>query len=144
MRAVVQRVSKASVKVADEIINEIGTGYLIYLGISKDDNIETCNKLINKICNLRIFSDSNDKLNLDINTVGGEILLISQFTLYGDVKNSNRPSFTEAMPSGDSHKLYEYMLDKFNERIKTKGGAFGAHMEVESVNNGPVTILIEY
>lgn len=144
MKAVVQRVSSASVSVRGEMVNKIDNGLLVYLGITHTDDILTANKMVKKISNLRIFEDENNKLNLSINEVGGNILLISQFTLYGDVRKSNRPSFTEAMSGNESEKLYNYVLDKLNENIVTKGGVFGAFMDIESVNKGPVTIIIEY
>src|SRR5690554_6350145 len=144
MRAVVQRVTNASVFVDNKLVNEINDGLLVYLGINHTDDIKTANKIINKIVNLRIFSDHEDKLNLNIDYVKGEILLISQFTLYGDVRKSNRPSFTEASNGEDAIKLYNYIIDELNKKVKTKGGIFGHNMDVRSTNSGPVTILIEY
>lgn len=143
MKAVVTRVSQASVEIDGEIKGEIGKGYLILLGVAPEDNEEITLKLADKICNMRVFSDENDKMNLSLSQVGGGILVISQFTLFADTK-SRRPGFTGAGKPDIAIPLYE----KFVERCKSNGfqtetGEFGADMKVSSVNDGPVTILFE-
>ncbi len=145
MRVVVQRVSQAQVSVESKIVSSIGKGYLLLIGMTHEDDIDTAKQMARKIANLRVFSDLEGKMNLSLSQVGGEILSISQFTLYGDTNNSNRPSFTKAMNYKEADKLY---LD-FNEilrkeyGINVKAGVFGEHMEVSLVNDGPVTIIIE-
>lgn len=145
MRIVVQRVNSASVFVNDKTIGQIKVGLLVFVGITQYDTIEIVNKLASKICNLRIFEDKDGKMNLNIIDIKGEILSISQFTLYGDTKKGNRPSFTKASSKEHAKPLY----DVFNKIIKdkfeiiVKKGLFGSHMVIKSVNNGPVTIIME-
>ncbi len=144
MRAVVQRVSSAAVKVNDNVVSEIDKGFLVLLGIGEGDTEKEADILSRKIANLRVFEDENDKMNLSLKDVGGEILMVSQFTLMADVKKGNRPSFTRAMSYEGSRVLYEYIMDMITkEGITTKGGVFGAHMEVSLVNDGPVTIIYD-
>ncbi len=145
MRAVIQRVKKASVKIDNEIINEIGKGLLVLLAIHKDDKKENLIKMADKIVNLRIFEDKNQKMNLSVLNSGGEILVVSQFTLYGDCKKGNRPNF---MNSASPEKAENY-YNKFIDLLKTKNlpvktGKFGAMMEVSLINNGPVTIILDF
>jgi len=144
MRAVIQRVSRGSVKIGDDYYREIGEGLVVLLGVHKDDTEQDTIKLAEKICNLRIFNDENEKLNLSINDVSGEMLIISQFTLYGDCKRGNRPSFTDSANAEKGNLLYDLFVKECkrilgDERVKT--GIFGAMMTVEIINEGPVTII---
>jgi D-tyrosyl-tRNA(Tyr) deacylase len=143
MRAVIQRVSKASVKVDQKVIGKIEKGYLIYLGIHENDTKEQVEKMSNKIHHLRVFEDENGKMNLNLTQVNGSILLISQFTLYGDTKGNNRPSFIEAARPEVANPLYELMYKQLSQFHLVEKGIFGANMKVESINDGPVTIIIE-
>lgn len=143
MRFLVQRVSKAKVTVDKKVTGEIDKGYMVLIGIKKGDTKKEADKLIKKLLNLRIFEDENGKMNLDIKKVGGSILAISQFTLYADTKKGNRPSFIEAAKPEDANNIYEYIVEKLNEEIRTEKGVFGAHMDVDFVNDGPVTIMLE-
>jgi D-aminoacyl-tRNA deacylase len=144
MRAVVQRVSRARVTVADEIVGEVGRGLLVLLGATHADSDADADYLAGKIAGLRVFEDESGKMNLDTASIGGGILVVSQFTLYGDVRRGKRPSFDEAAPPERARQLYEY----FVERIRGTGlpcqtGRFQAMMQVELVNDGPVTILLD-
>ncbi len=143
MRAVVQRVSHAQVKVNDKVVGKIQKGYLVLLGIKEGDTTKEADFLAKKLINLRIFEDENDKMNLSINDVGGEMLIVSQFTLYGDASHGNRPSFIEAARPEKANELYEYLCQKVNEEVHVEKGIFQAEMKVELLNDGPVTILIE-
>lgn len=143
MRAVVTRVSSGSVTVEGQITGQIGRGYLILLGVGPEDTPETAKKLADKICNLRIFEDENGKMNLNLAQVGGKALVVSQFTLYADTK-SRRPSFIGAAGPELANRLYEQFMEYIRENgFEVQHGVFGAHMDVESVNDGPVTILFE-
>ncbi len=143
MRIVLQRVLSASVEVDNKIIGKIGQGYLILLGVGQEDTKADCDRLAEKIVKLRIFSDENDKTNLSINDVNGEILVISQFTLYADCKK-NRPSFSNAGKPDMAEKLYNYFIEKLREKGQhVETGSFGASMKVELINNGPFTIILE-
>ena len=144
MRAVVQRVTSSSVVVDGKVIGNINKGFNVLLGICKDDTIEDLKYIKDKIINLRVFHDENDKMNLSILDIKGEILAISQFTLYGDCRKGRRPNFMEAMGGDEAKELY----DKFIEMLKESGlnietGEFGAEMKVEINNDGPVTILLD-
>jgi D-aminoacyl-tRNA deacylase len=144
MRAVVQRVSRAQVTVGGKIAGKIDRGLLVLLGVAGTDSEADADYLADKIAGLRIFEDENGKMNLDVASVGGGILVVSQFTLYGDVRRGKRPSFDAAAPPERARQLYEY----FVERIRTAGlacetGRFQEMMEVELVNDGPVTILLD-
>jgi D-aminoacyl-tRNA deacylase len=144
MRAVVQRVNRAQVAVDGEIVGQIGRGLLVLLGVTHADNKADADYLVDKIAGLRIFEDGNGKMNLDITAVSGEILVVSQFTLYGDVRRGKRPSFDAAAAPQRARQLYEY----FVERIRAAGlpcqtGRFQEMMQVELVNDGPVTILLD-
>ena len=145
MKALIQRVKKASVTINGEIYSSIGAGMLIFLGVEKTDTIQNAEKLAQKVLNLRIFEDENEKMNLSLKDVNGELLIVSQFTLYGDAKEGNRPSFIEAELPDKANELYEYFMEKCKENgiEKVEHGVFGAHMDVSLTNDGPVTILIE-
>ena len=144
MRALIQRVTSASVKVDGEIVGKIGKGFLIFLGVYEEDTEEKIEKLTKKIVNLRIFNDENDKMNLSIKEVKGEILLISQFTLCADTRKGNRPSFVSAKNPKDANVIYEKTIESIrNEGIIVEKGIFGADMKVELLNDGPVTILLD-
>ena len=144
MRALIQRVTSASVKVDEKIIGKIGKGFLIFLGVYKEDTEEKIEKLTKKIVNLRIFNDENNKMNLSIKEVKGEILLISQFTLCADTRKGNRPSFVSAKNPKDANVIYERTIESIrNEGIIVEKGIFGADMKVELLNDGPVTVLLD-
>ncbi|MCS7174454.1 D-aminoacyl-tRNA deacylase [Pseudothermotoga sp.] len=144
MRAVVQRVHNASVSVDGKLVGQINAGLLVYLGVGKNDTEKDVEWMCDKIANLRIFEDSNGKMNLSLLQVNGELLVISQFTLYGDCRRGRRPSFDEAAPPEIGEKLYEMFIEKMKQQVKrVEKGIFGAHMEVESMNDGPVTILLD-
>ena len=143
MRAVVTRVSSASVTIDGTINGQIGKGFLVLLGVGPADTEETARKLADKICHLRVFSDENDKMNLDLAAVGGSLLVVSQFTLYADTK-SRRPGFTGAAKPGVAIPLYETFMAACREHgFVVEHGEFGADMQVASVNDGPVTILFD-
>ena len=139
MRALVQRVARASVTVEGERVSEIGAGMLVLLGVHRGDADEQADKLVRKLLALRIFEDDEGRMNLSVRDVGGEILCISQFTLYGDARKGNRPSFVDAAPPEEAEPLYE----RVRSGLGAQGGRFGARMEVELVNDGPVTLLVE-
>ena len=145
MKLLVQRVSRASVEVNEKNIGKIDKGFLVFLGITHTDNEEVADYLVNKLINLRVFQDENDKMNLSLKDIEGQLLIISQFTLYADTKKSgNRPSFTDAAKPEYANKLYEYFKSKCKEKgIYTQAGEFGADMKVELLNDGPVTIMLE-
>jgi D-aminoacyl-tRNA deacylase len=137
MRALVQRVARASVTVDGERVSAIGPGLLILLGITHDDDGATCDRLADKVGALRVFADAEGRMNEPLGD--REALVVSQFTLYGDVRKGNRPSYVAAAPGDVAEPLYE----RFRARLGAQGGVFGAHMEVELVNDGPVTLLLE-
>ena len=143
MRAVVQRVSHAQVKVDGKVVGKIEKGYLVLLGVKEGDTTKEADFLANKVVNLRVFEDENDKMNLSIKDVGGEMLIVSQFTLYGDASHGNRPSFTEAARPEEANLLYEYFCEKVGQEVHVEKGVFQAEMKVELLNDGPVTILLE-
>ena len=144
MRIVVQRVSSASVTVDGEICGKIGKGYLLLLGVGEGDTEEDCRRLSDKIINLRIFSDENDKINLSLEQVGGELLVVSQFTLYADCRKGNRPNFTQAAKPDIAESLYNYFAGYCRSKGKhVETGIFGADMKVELVNDGPFTVVLE-
>ena len=143
MKLVVQRVTSAKVEVNNNIVGKIGKGYLVPLGIKKTDTKKEADYMINKLMKLRVFEDEENKMNLSIQDIDGEILLIPQFTLYGDVTHNNRPSFSNAMKPTDAKKLFEYCCNECEKKVHTQKGEFGAFMDVNLVNNGPVTIIIE-
>ena len=144
MKVVVQRVSEASVIVDKNIVGKINTGFLLLIGIHEDDGEADADWLINKILNLRIFSDENDKMNVSILEIGGEILCISQFTLLADYKKGNRPSFIKAAKPEIAIPLFNYFKKKIAEStLKIESGIFGADMKVSLINDGPVTIVLD-
>lgn len=144
MRLVVQRVKNAKVTVDNEITGQIEQGYLVLLGVAPTDTKQTADYLVQKLIKLRIFTDENDKMNLSLKDINGELLVVSQFTLYADCTGGNRPSFINAAKPDLANELYEYFMEQCRkEGIKTQHGTFGAHMEVELLNNGPVTIILE-
>lgn len=144
MRAVVQRVKRASVHVDGEEVSRIGSGFLVLVGIGSADTKEDAEYLASKIAHLRAFEDREGKMNLSLKDVGGEALIISQFTLYGDCRRGRRPSFTDAMPSEKAEGLYSCLVERMRgEGVETRAGIFSAYMEVELVNDGPVTMLID-
>jgi len=144
LRAVVQRVSQASVKVDEKIVGEINKGLLVLLGVGREDTVADLEYLVNKIVGLRIFEDENDKMNLSLLDIKGELLVVSQFTLYGDVRKGKRPSFTDSAPPEVAEEMYLKFIDKCAEMgIKTEKGIFGANMKVSLINDGPVTILLD-
>ncbi len=144
MKAVIQRVKKTSLKVDGKLISEIPFGLAVYLGVKFGDTKAQAELIAKKISKLRIFEDDNGKRNLSVSYVGGEILLISQFTLYGDCSHGNRPSFTEAERPEAANALYEYTAEKLREfGMTVKTGVFGADMKIEQFNDGPVTIIYE-
>ena len=143
MRAVVTRVSSASVAIAGETVGAIDQGYLVLLGVAPGDTGDTAHKLAEKICNLRVFEDENGKMNLNLEQVGGSILVVSQFTLFADT-SSRRPGFTGAAKPDVAVPLYEAFMARCRERgFRVEHGEFGASMQVSSVNDGPVTILFD-
>ena len=143
MRIVVQRVKNASVEVDGKITGSIDNGLLLLVGFTTGDNLEKINYMVNKVINLRIFDDNNGVMNLSVKDIGGSILSVSQFTLYGDATKGNRPSYINALKGEESIKLYEEFNKKLSEVIHTETGIFGADMKIQLVNNGPVTILID-
>ena len=144
MRFIIQRVSEASVTVEDQTIGKIQKGFLVLIGVSDSDTQETADKLIKKMIGLRIFEDENGKTNLSLADVGGELLLISQFTLYANCKKGNRPSFIEAGSPDHANALYEYIIEKCKERVDiVEQGEFGAEMKVELLNDGPFTVILD-
>lgn len=144
MKLVVQRVKKAEVKVDGNIIGKIDKGFLVLIGIKVGDTKEQADYLVKKLCNLRVFLDENDKMNLSIKDVKGKLLIVSQFTLYGDCSQGNRPSFIEAARPEEANPLYEYFCNQCElNNIEVQKGIFGADMKVELINDGPVTIIIE-
>ncbi|MGE5636492.1 MAG: D-aminoacyl-tRNA deacylase [Nocardioidaceae bacterium] len=139
MRAVVQRVSSASVSVGEEEVAAIGRGLLILLGVRRGDGEPEADRLASKLLALRVFEDEHGRMNRSVGDVGGELLCVSQFTLYGDARRGNRPSFVEAAPPEEAEPLYERVLGA----LGAEGGRFGARMAVALVNDGPVTLLLE-
>ena len=144
MRAVIQRVTNAEVKIDGKIVGKIGKGLLVLLAVHQDDTEDKIERLATKIINLRIFADEEDKMNLSVKDVGGEILVVSQFTLYGDISKGNRPSFIESAKPDKAVPYYEKFVEKIKvSGLKTATGEFGAMMEVSLINDGPVTIIID-
>lgn len=143
MRAVVTRVASADVKVDGATVGAIGKGFLVLLGVGPEDTRDTAKRMAEKVCNLRVFEDGDGRMNLDLKAVGGQILAVSQFTLYADV-SSRRPGFSNAARPELAEPLYEDFIEYCKEKgFDVQRGVFGAHMEVTSLNDGPVTILFE-
>ena len=144
MRAVVTRVREASVTVDGETVGRIGRGFLILLGITQDDTPALCRKLAEKVLGLRIFTDENDKMNLGLSDIGGSVLVVSQFTLYGDCSHGRRPNFLAAAGPDQAIPLYEQFLQECRRLgYPPEHGQFGAHMQVSSLNDGPVTMIVD-
>jgi len=144
MRAVIQRVSKASVEVSDEVVGEIGAGFLVLLGVARDDSNADADYLAEKTVNLRVFDDAEGKMNRSLLETGGAMLVVSQFTLFGDVRRGRRPSYSDAAEPTKANELYEYFVERvrsFGLRVET--GVFQAMMKVSLTNDGPVTILLD-
>lgn len=140
----IQRVSRAKVTVEEETVGEIRQGFLVLIGVGKDDDFQVADKFIRKMLGLRIFEDADGKTNLSLKDVDGELLLISQFTLYADCKKGNRPSFMHAGEPGQARELYEYIVKECQKIVPVvQQGVFGAHMHVELENDGPFTILLD-
>lgn len=145
MKLVIQRVKEAKVEVEGKIVGKIKKGFLVLLGVSEEDTKENADYLVKKLCQLRVFTDENDKMNLALKDVNGELLIVSQFTLYADTTSGNRPSFIQAAKPEKANKLYEYFCQECEKKygIHVEKGEFGASMQVSLLNDGPVTILIE-
>ena len=144
MKFVIQRVLESSVKVDGEIIGQIGKGFMVLIGVGQDDTKEIADKMVKKMVGLRIFEDENGKTNLSLADVNGELLLISQFTLYANCKKGNRPSFIESGAPDMAEDLYEYIIAKCKESVSVvERGSFGADMKVSLVNDGPFTIVLD-
>lgn len=144
MRALVQRVSSCAVRVSGREVSRIGKGLLVLLGVSRSDGQAEVEYVAKKVIHLRMFNDREGRMNLSLREVGGEIMVVSQFTLYGDARRGRRPSYTEAAPPQLAEELYEAVCEAFaRQGFKPARGVFGAHMEVELINDGPVTLLLE-
>ena len=144
MRFVIQRVSEASVTIEGKVVGSIGRGFMVLVGVAQTDTEETADKMVRKMAGLRIFEDAQGKTNLALKDVGGEILLVSQFTLYADCRHGNRPGFTTAGKPDKASALYEYVIEKTKESVpKVERGVFGADMQVALVNDGPFTIILD-
>ena len=139
VRALVQRVLAASVSVEDEVVSSIGPGLVVLLGVRRGDGAEQADRIAGKLLALRVFEDDDGRMNRSVGEVGGEVLCVSQFTLYGDTRKGNRPSFVDAAPPEEAEPLY----DRVREALGAHGGRFGARMRVELVNDGPVTLMVE-
>lgn len=144
MKFVVQRVTHASVTVDGQVLGKIDRGYMVLIGVANEDTKETADKMVKKLLGLRIFEDENGKTNLDLKTMGGALLLISQFTLYADCRKGNRPSFIRAGKPEMASEMYEYIIAKCKEQVPVvERGEFGADMKVELLNDGPFTIILD-
>jgi len=144
MKFVIQRVTEASVTVDNNIIGEISKGFLVFIGVCDDDTTEIAEKMTKKMLGLRIFEDENGKTNLDLQTVNGQLLLISQFTLYADCKKGNRPSFIKAGKPQMANELYEYIIELCKQQVNVvQQGEFGADMKISLLNDGPFTIVLD-
>ena len=144
MKMVIQRVNEASVTVGDQVVGAINKGFLVFLGVGQGDSTEQADKLVKKMTGLRIFADDEDKINLSLKDVEGEVLIVSQFTLYADCKKGYRPSFVNAGAPDVAEELYEYVITETKKVIpKVEKGRFGADMKIALVNDGPFTIILE-
>jgi len=143
MIALMQRVTQAKVEVGGEVVGQIGKGLLVLLGVEKDDDRQKADKLAEKVLNYRVFSDENDKMNLNVQQVAGEVLVVSQFTLVADTQKGLRPSFSKGATPSLANELYEYFAQKCGEKVKVECGRFAADMQVSLVNEGPVTFWLQ-
>lgn len=144
MKLLVQRVSRAQVDVDSKTVGKINNGFLVLIGVTHTDTREIADYLVKKLCNLRVFKDENSKMNLSIKDVDGELLIVSQFTLYADCQHGNRPSFVNSAKPDMANELYEYFVEKCRKEVKNvETGIFGADMKVSLLNDGPVTIMLE-
>ncbi len=144
MKLLVQRVSSAKVDVDSKTVGKINNGFLVLIGVTHTDTREIADYLVKKLCNLRVFKDENSKMNLSIKDVDGELLIVSQFTLYADCQHGNRPSFVNSAKPDMANELYEYFVEKCRKEVKNvETGIFGADMKVSLLNDGPVTIMLE-
>lgn len=144
MRLIIQRVKRASVTVDENVVGKIEKGFLVLIGIKQGDTKEQADYLVRKLCNLRVFTDENDKMNLSLKDVNGKLLIVSQFTLYANCNDGNRPSFTDAAKPDEAIPLYEYFCNECEKNnIEVQKGIFGADMKVDLLNDGPVTIIME-
>lgn len=143
MIALIQRVTQAKVEVGGEVVGQIGKGLLVLLGVEKDDDRAKADKLAEKVLNYRVFSDENDKMNLNVQQVAGEVLVVSQFTLVSDTQKGLRPSFSKGATPSLANELYEYFAQKCGEKVKVECGRFAADMQVSLVNEGPVTFWLQ-
>lgn len=144
MKFVIQRVEKASVSVEEKLVGSIKNGFVMFVGVCDSDSCEIADKMVNKMLHLRIFSDENGKTNLDLKSVNGELLIISQFTLYADCRKGNRPSFIRAGAPGPANALYEYLIKECAKSVPcVRHGEFGADMKVSLTNDGPFTIILD-
>lgn len=144
MRVIVQRVKRAKCVIDNKTVGEIKEGYMLLVGFTHSDSKMIVDKMVKKIVNLRIFEDANGKMNLNINQVNGEVLSISQFTLYGNTNEGNRPSFVNAMKPEEATLLYDYFNNELNNFVPVKTGVFGADMDIDFINHGPSTFLLEF
>ena len=143
MKALIQRVTSSSVEVDGTNVGQINKGLLVFIGIEKLDELSHADKMINKILSYRVFSDENDKMNLSVIDINGDVLLVPQFTLAADTKNGTRAGFSTAMKPIEAENIYDYMVEKFKTYVNIQSGVFGADMKVSLVNDGPVTFLLE-
>ena len=143
MKALIQRVTSSSVEVEGTNVGQINKGLLVFIGIEKLDELSHADKMINKILSYRVFSDENDKMNLSVSDINGDVLLVSQFTLVAVTKNGTRAGFSTAMKPLEAENIYDYMVEKFKTFVNIQSGVFGADMKVSLVNDGPVTFLLE-
>ncbi len=143
MKFLIQRISKASISIEGKITAQVENGLLVFAGFTHNDNEEKMEKAVNKIIGMRIFEDDEGKMNNSILDMKGEILLVSQFTLYGSLKKGKRPSFEESMNKDEAEMLFKKLLMRFSKYVKTQSGVFGAYMQIALINDGPVTFLLE-
>ena len=143
MKALIQRVTSSSVEVEGTNVGQINKGLLVFIGIEKLDELSHADKMINKILSYRVFSDENDKMNLSVSDINGDVLLVPQFTLAADTRNGTRAGFSTAMKPLEAENIYDYMVEKFKTFVNIQSGVFGADMKVSLVNDGPVTFLLE-
>ena len=143
MKALIQRVTSSSIEVDDTNVGQINKGLLIFIGIEKLDELSHADKMINKILSYRVFSDENNKMNLSVSDINGDVMLVPQFTLAADTKNGTRAGFSSAMRPLEAENIYDYMIEKFKTFVNIQSGVFGADMKVSLVNDGPVTFLLE-